>query len=108
MNTSIAAGAAIPPDDPDIVSAMLAASSTSGTLNRRTDQIWQVGVRNDSGVIYRTGTFRSVNQLRRLAMRMDRIGYVNEVADAPGRPVGFDAVFSRPRGPGPASRQSGA
>ena len=116
MKTSIAAGAALAADDSDVMKAIALASNVSGMMNRASGLLWQVGVRNEAGVIYRTVTFNTRTQMLRLATRMARIGYADELAGGSGESVGsggpcrgFDAVYSRVsevQPPAPAPRQA--
>lgn len=121
MKTSIAAGAALAADDTDVMKAIALASNVSGMMNRASGLLWQVGVRNEAGVIYRTVTFNTRTQTLRLARRMARIGYADELAGGTdgsggaGEPVvsggpfkGFDAIYSRvsaAQPPAPAPRR---
>lgn len=113
MKTSIAAGATLAADDSDVMKAIALASNVSGMMNRVSGLLWQVGVRNEAGVIYRSVTFNTRTQVLRMATRMARIGYADELAGgagvARGPYKGFDAIYSRvsvaqptPRPPGPA------
>lgn len=100
MKTSIAAGAALAADDSDVMKAITLASNASGMMNRASGLLWQVGVRNEAGVIYRRVTFNTRTQMLRLAARMARIGYADELAaggtGGSGGPfMGFDAIYSR-------------
>ncbi len=96
MNTSIAAGAAAPGEDAQIVKAMVQAGNASGATGRATGVQQLVGVRNDAtGLIYRNALFRSRTQVLRLGHRLARLGYADELAGHPGRLHGFDAIFSR-------------
>jgi len=95
MNTSIAAGATVPPEDTEIVQAMVLAGQASGTMSRVSGVQQLVGVRNDAtGQIYRNALFKTRNQVLRLGHRLARMGYSNELAGQP-RHEGFDAIFSR-------------
>lgn len=96
MNTSIAAGVAAPREDDEIVQAMVVAGNASGASARASGVQQLVGVRNDAtGLIYRNALFRSRMQVLRLAQRLARLGYADELAGHPGRQEGFDAIFSR-------------
>lgn len=96
MNTSIAAGAVVPVEDPEIVKAMVAAGQASGVTARDSGMQQLVGVRNDdTGQIYRNALFRSRTQVLRLRHRLARLGYADELLGRPGRFEGFDAIFSR-------------
>lgn len=96
MNTSIAAGAAAPGEDAEIVKAMVQAGNASGAMSRATGVQQLVGVRNDAtGLIYRNALFRSRMQVLRLGHRLARLGYADELAGHAGRVEGFDAIFSR-------------
>lgn len=99
MNTSLAAGAQIPPDDPEIVQAMVVAGNASGTSSRATGVQQLVGVRNEAtGLIYRNALFKSRMQVLRLGQRLSRLGYADELAGQDSRQQGFDAIFSRAAG----------
>lgn len=96
MNTSIAAGVAAPVEDAEIVQAMVMAGHVSGASSRATGVQQLVGVRNDAtGIIYRNALFKSRMQVLRLAQRLARLGYADELAGHAGRSGGFDAIFSR-------------
>lgn len=96
MNTSIAAGAAAPREDADIVKAMVVAGNASGAMGRSSGVQQLVGVRNDAtGLIYRNALFKSRMQVLRLAQRLAHLGYADELAGHAGRHEGFDAIFSR-------------
>lgn len=109
MNTSIAAGVAAPREDAEIVQAMVVAANASGATGRASGVQQLVGVRNDAtGIIYRNALFKSRMQVLRLAQRLARLGYANELAGHNGRHEGFDAIFSREaaRAAGRASAQA--
>ncbi|MGE0496725.1 MAG: hypothetical protein AB7I35_09425 [Ramlibacter sp.] len=96
MNTSIAAGAVVPPEDPEIVQAMVVADQASGTSARATGVQQLVGVRNDAtGLVYRHTLFKTRTQVLRLGQRLARLGYANELAGCRERRDGYDAIFSR-------------
>lgn len=85
MNTSIAAGAVAPAEDPEIVQAMVVAGNVSGAASRATGMQQLVGVRNDAtGIIYRNALFKSRMQVLRLRQRAARLGYADELADQDG------------------------
>jgi hypothetical protein len=95
MHMSVAPGAAIPQDDEAVVKAIRAACNVSGTLARSAGLRWQVAVRNGTGQIYRSTTLHTRNQFARLATHLQRLGYMNELAEAQRPETGFDAIFSR-------------
>ena len=95
MITSIAAGAAISPDDGNIVKAIVHSTQLSGAISRSAERTWHVAIRNDEGAVYRRAAFRNANQVRRMAMRMKVLGYADELAGAAGPRDGFDAIFGR-------------
>lgn len=96
MHTTIAAGATVPPEDGDIVQAMVLAGNASGTSGRATGVQQKVGVRHEvTGVIYRSALFRSRMQVLRLGQRLARLGYADELVGQLQQREGFDAIFSR-------------
>ncbi|MBX3657656.1 MAG: hypothetical protein KF740_04405 [Ramlibacter sp.] len=98
MNTSVAAGAVLPPEDPEIVQAMVLADQVSGASARVTGVQQRVGVRNAAGQVYRHTLFKTRTQVLRLAQRLARLGYANELAGCSERQGDFDAIFSRVAG----------
>lgn len=91
MKTTLIAGKDIPKVDKDIMGNILLNSATEEVVRK---ELLIIGIRNDSGEIYRIiGATRSNSYMNAVEELFD-LGLINEIGDEDGPKEGCDAIFA--------------